>query len=132
VGVADGESFLASDVAAILAHTKQVIFLEEGDVADLLPSGVTITAVDGTPRERAVTEIDWSPEAAEKGGYDHFMLKEIHEQPQALRQSIAGRVGRDDRIVLDEIAPLADVIRSANRIELVACGTAFYAALVGA
>jgi glutamine---fructose-6-phosphate transaminase (isomerizing) len=132
VGVADGESFLASDVAAILAHTKQVIFLEEGDVADLLPSGVTITGVDGTPRDRAVTEIAWSPEAAEKGGYDHFMLKEIHEQPQALRQSITGRVGRDDRIVLDEITPLTDVIRSANRIELVACGTAFYAALVGA
>jgi glucosamine--fructose-6-phosphate aminotransferase (isomerizing) len=132
VGVADGESFLASDVAAILAHTRQVIFLEEGDVADLRPSGVTITGVDGAPRERAVTEIDWSPEAAEKGGFDYFMLKEIHEQPQALRQSIAGRVGRDDRIVLDEIAPLADVIRAATRVELVACGTAFYAGLVGA
>ena len=93
-GLGDGESFLASDVAAILAHTDQVIFLEEGDVADLRPWGVTITDLDGAPRERAVTTIDWSPEAAEKGGYEHFMLKEIHEQPEALSQSIAGRVDR--------------------------------------
>ena len=98
VGVADGEGFLASDVAAILAHTDQVIFLEEGDVADLRPSGVTITDIAGRPVDRSVTTISWSAEMAEKGGYEHFMLKEIHEQPEALRQSIAGRVGRDDRI----------------------------------
>src|SRR5512135_2512071 len=72
VGISDGETFLASDVAAILAHTDRVIFLEEGDVADLRPAGVTITGVDGGPRERVVTVIDWSPEAAEKGGYAHF------------------------------------------------------------
>src|SRR5207244_10613552 len=121
-----------SDVAAILAHTRRIVFLEEGDVADVRPTGVVVTDLDGTVRERSETLIDWSPEAAEKGGYDHFMLKEIHEQPAALRQSIAGRVGRDDRVVLDEIAPLADVVRAATRVELVACGTAYYAALVGA
>ncbi len=131
VGLADGETFLASDVAAILAHTRRVIFLEEGDVADLRPDGVTITGVDGARRERSVTEVDWSPEAAEKGGYEHFMLKEIHEQPQALRQAIAGRVSRD-RIQLAELAPVLDAIRAAERVELVACGTASYAALVGA
>jgi glucosamine--fructose-6-phosphate aminotransferase (isomerizing) len=131
VGLADGETFLASDVAAILAHTRRVIFLEEGDVADLRPDGVTITGVDGVRRERSVTEVDWSPEAAEKGGYEHFMLKEIHEQPQALRQAIAGRVTRD-RIQLAELAPVLDAIRAADRVELVACGTASYAALVGA
>jgi len=132
VGLADGESFLASDVAAILAHTDQVIFLEEGDVADLRPWGVTITDVAGGPIERAVTTITWTAAAAEKGGFDHFMLKEIHEQPTALRQSIAGRVSRSDEIVVEELAGLADRLAGIRRIELVACGTAFYAALIGA
>jgi glucosamine--fructose-6-phosphate aminotransferase (isomerizing) len=132
VGVADGETFLASDVAAILAHTDQVIFLEEGDVADLHPSGVTISGVDGIPRERLVSTIAWSLEAAEKGGYDHFMLKEMHEQPGALRAAIAGRVTRDCRILVDELAPVAASIGEIDRIELVACGSAYYASLVGA
>jgi glucosamine--fructose-6-phosphate aminotransferase (isomerizing) len=79
-----------------------------------------------------VTTIDWTPEAAEKGGYEHFMLKEIHEQPESLSQSIIGRVNKDGRIVVDEIAGLEDVLRTVTRIELVACGTAFYAALIGA
>jgi glucosamine--fructose-6-phosphate aminotransferase (isomerizing) len=132
VGVADDESFLASDVAAILAHTNHVIFLEEGDVADLHAGRVAITDVDGRPRERVVSVVDWSPEAAEKGGFDHFMEKEIHEQPQALRQAIAGRVGHDNRIRVDELAGVLEAIRRADRVELVACGSAYYAALVGA
>ena len=132
VGVGDGESFLASDVAAILAHTDRVIYLRDGDVADLVPAQVRITDVLGRPMERTVERIDWSPEAAEKGGYDHFMLKEIHEQPDALRQSLLGRIGRDDRIQVPELEPLAEAIRAATRIELVACGSASYAALVGA
>jgi len=132
VGLADGETFLASDVAAILAHTDQVIFLEEGDVADLRPWGVTITDVAGGPVERAVTTITWTAAAAEKGGFDHFMLKEIHEQPTALRQSIAGRVSRTDEITVDELAGLGERLASIRRIELVACGTAYYAALIGA
>ena len=132
VGLHGEESFIASDVAAILAHTNRVIFLEEGDVADVRPTGVVVTDVDGNPRERTETIVDWTPEAAEKGGYEHFMLKEIHEQPESLRQSIAGRVTRDGRIHLDELGPLAEAIAAANRIELVACGSAYYAALVGA
>ncbi len=132
VGVGDGESFLASDVAAILAHTDRVIYLLDGDVADLVPGAVRITDVLGRPMERTIERIDWSPEAAEKGGYEHFMLKEIHEQPDALRQSLLGRIGRDDTIQVPEIEPLAEAIRAATRIELVACGSASYAALVGA
>ncbi|MGZ9160104.1 MAG: glutamine--fructose-6-phosphate transaminase (isomerizing) [Candidatus Limnocylindrales bacterium] len=132
VGLADGETFLASDVAAILAHTDQVVFLEEGDVADLRPSGVTITGVDGVARERPVTTIDWTTEAAEKGGYDHFMLKEIHEQPDSLRQAIAGRVTRKDHIWLEELEGFDETLAQIDRVELIACGTAYYAALVGA
>jgi glucosamine--fructose-6-phosphate aminotransferase (isomerizing) len=132
VGIGEGESFLASDVAAILAHTDQVIFLEEGDVADIRPSGVTITDVDGAPIEREVTTITWSAEAAEKSGYDHFMLKEIHEQPEALRQSIAGRVSRNGTIRIEELDALTETLRDVTRIELVACGSAYYASLVGA
>jgi glutamine---fructose-6-phosphate transaminase (isomerizing) len=132
VGLGEGEAFLASDVAAILAHTRRVVFLEEGDVVDLRPWGATITGVDGVARERAETLVDWSPEAAEKGGYEHFMLKEIHEQPDALRQSLAGRVGKSGRIHAPEVAALTAAFRRATRVELVACGTASYAALVGA
>ncbi|CAN5744396.1 glutamine--fructose-6-phosphate transaminase (isomerizing) [soil metagenome] len=131
VGLGDGENFLASDVAAVLAHTRRVMFLEEGDVADIHAASVSVTGVDGGPRERLVHDIDWSIEAAEKGGYDHFMLKEMHEQPEALRAAITGRV-HDDTIELDELEPIADRLRQIERVEFVACGTANYAAAVGA
>jgi len=132
VGLNGEESFIASDVAAILAHTNRIVFLEEGDVADVRPTGVEVTDLDGRPMERPVTIIDWSPEAAEKGGYEHFMLKEIHEQPVALRQSLAGRVTPAGNINAPEVDGLEDVFRRVTRVELVACGTASYAGLVGA
>ena len=96
VGLNGEESFIASDVAAILAHTNRVVFLEEGDVADVRPTGVEVTDLDGRPLQREVTVIDWTPEAAEKGGYDHFMLKEIHEQPDGA-PPVAGRPGHPRR-----------------------------------
>jgi glucosamine--fructose-6-phosphate aminotransferase (isomerizing) len=132
VGLNGEESFIASDVSAILAHTNRVIFLEEGDVADVRPTGVEITDVGGNRRQRDVTLIDWTPEAAEKGGFEHFMLKEIHEQPESLRQAIAGRVTRTDHIWLEELEGFDETLRQIDRVELIACGTASYAALVGA
>ncbi len=132
VGRNGEESFIASDVAAILAHTDRIIFLEEGDVADVRPTSVIVTDTLGNVRERLETRIDWSPEVAEKGGYEHFMLKEIHEQPNALRQALAGRVDRENHVRVPEIEALVPVLREITRIELVACGTASHAARVGA
>ncbi len=131
VGVGDGESFVASDVAAVLAHTNRVMFLEEGDVADIDGSSVRITALDGTVRERPVQTIDWTIEAAEKGGYPHFMLKEMHEQPEAIRAAITGRIVHD-HLSLDELEPVRGALATATRVEFVACGTAAYASMVGA
>jgi len=131
VGLGEGENFIASDVAAVLAHTRRVLFLDEGDVADITAGSVVVTGVDGEPRERLVHTIDWSIEKAEKGGYPHFMLKEMHEQPEAIRAAITGRV-HDHTIELDELEPLSDRLREVDRVEFVACGTANYAGAVGA
>ena len=132
VGLNGEETFLASDVAAILAHTNRVVFLQEGDVADVRPTGVVVTDVAGTPQERPVTTIDWTQDAASKGGFPHYMLKEIHEQPEALAQSLAGRMSASGGIQAAELDGLQDAFRRVTRVELVACGTASYAALVGA
>ncbi len=131
VGLGEGEAFLASDVAAVLAHTRRVIFLEEGDVADIRPDGVAITDLVGRVQERPVHHIDWDLEAAEKGGYEHYMKKEIHEQPEAIRAAIAGRI-HEDEVRVPELEPLRAILPYIERIELVACGTAAYASAVAA
>ena len=131
VGLGEGENMLASDVAAVLSHTRRVIYLEEGDVADLTADAVVITGLDGLARERPVQRIDWSIESAGKGGYEHFMLKEMHEQPVAIASAIAGRIAGDE-IRLDELEPVMDAIRDAQRVELIACGSAAYASAIAA
>ena len=131
VGIAEGESFLASDASALVAYTKRVIFLTDGDVADLRPGRVVITDIAGRPVDRPIDEIPWSAEAAEKGGYAHFMLKEIHEQPAALTAAMTGRL-RGESVHFEELDAIRDRLAGIDRVEMIACGTAYYASLVGA
>jgi glucosamine--fructose-6-phosphate aminotransferase (isomerizing) len=132
LGLADGEMLAASDIAALLAHTRDVVFLQDGDVATLRKGGAEITTLDGAKVERASKRIDWSPTQAEKGGYKHFMLKEIHEQPRAVEDTLRGRVdiGNAD-ITGEEIGLTPEIARSITRVYFVACGTSAHAAMAG-
>ncbi|RBI64026.1 glutamine--fructose-6-phosphate transaminase (isomerizing) [halophilic archaeon] len=131
VGVDDGEYFLASDVPAFLDFTDDVIYLDDGDVVVARPDGHVITDLDGNAVERTIQTVDWDPEDAGKGGYDHYMLKEIHEQPAALRQTLRGRIdAQAGEVALEDFPP--GTFEDVSRVQFVACGTSYHAGIVGA
>ena len=132
IGLGDGEMLCASDIPALLAHTRDVVFLHDGEVATLTRRGAEIMTLEGARVERASKRIDWSPTQAEKGGYKHFMLKEIHEQPRAVEDTLRGRVDLvEGDVVGEEIGITAEVARKIQRVCFVACGTSSHAAMAG-
>ncbi|MFK4225083.1 glutamine--fructose-6-phosphate transaminase (isomerizing) [Streptomyces sp. NPDC019890] len=130
VGVGEGEAFLASDVAAFIAHTRSAIELGQDQVVELRRDSVTVTDFDGLPAEVRSYHVDWDASAAEKGGYDYFMLKEIAEQPKAVADTLLGRIDAEGSLSLDEVRIPTSVLREADKIVIVACGTAFHAGLI--
>jgi glucosamine--fructose-6-phosphate aminotransferase (isomerizing) len=131
VGLGQGQMIVASDIPAILAHTRDVVILEDGDVAVITADAVSVSTLDGEEISRPPQRITWDAAAAEKGGYPHFMLKEIYEQPRAITDTFRGRISAENgEIILPELNLDAETIRKIQRVVLVACGTAYHAAML--
>jgi glutamine---fructose-6-phosphate transaminase (isomerizing) len=130
-GVGEGETFLASAIPAFLADTRVAVPIENGEIVEIDADGVRITDADGAPVRRASEEVSWDADAAEKGGYETFMRKEIHEQADAVAETLAGRLPGEERVDLSDVALEDSELRELRRIVIVACGTSYHAGLVG-
>ena len=132
IGIGNGENFIASDIPAIINRTRRTFILNDGELAVVKKDSIKIMNRRGEPVTKKVFEVNWNAEAAEKGGYEHFMLKEINEQPKAVRDTLSQRISKDGQtITLDELKWNADYLKSFNKIYIVACGTAYHSGLVG-
>jgi glutamine---fructose-6-phosphate transaminase (isomerizing) len=132
IGIGEKENFIASDIPAILHHTRNIIYLEDGEVAVILADKVLITDFEGNPRTRLPQRISWDPIQAEKAGFKHFMQKEIFEQPRALRDTLVGRVSIESgKVHLEELSSLSAELRQAESVHFIACGTSLHASLCG-
>ena len=130
LGYGDGENFIASDVTALLRHTRDIVYMDDGELAVVTCGGIRIYDERRRPIEKEHHHIDWDVDAAEKGGYDHFMLKEIYEQPDAIARAITGRI-RDGRVVLSDLTMTDREIRELGRVCIVACGSSYHVGMVG-
>jgi glucosamine--fructose-6-phosphate aminotransferase (isomerizing) len=131
VGLGDNENFLASDIPAVMGFTRSVLVLEDGDFVRIRPSEVVVTTLDGRPINRNVFQVTWDVSTAQKGGFEHFMIKEIHEEPQTIRDTLRGRITDTNQIFFPELKLPKTSLLNFNRIVIVACGTAYHAGMVG-
>lgn len=132
IGIEEDETFIASDIPALIKYTSRVIYMRDFEMAIITENTITLKNLDGNLLKKKLSFVSWDPESAEKGGYTHFMLKEIHEQPKAIRQTIAGRIKVESSdIHFDELNLTEKEVREINRVVFTACGTSWHAALVG-
>ncbi len=132
IGLGEGENFIASDIPAIIAHTRRTYIMSDGEIATVTKDGVWVQNIDGVPITKKVYEVTWNAEAAEKGGFQHFMLKEIYEQPKAIRDTMSGRVGKKEgEITFHELNWTKEEFADIHKVYIVACGTAYHAGIVG-